>query len=321
MPADLLRYADAGNAACAAEMREDESVFLMGTNPPPELSREFDRARVRRMPISEAMFTGIAVGAAAEGMRPVVMWRNVTFSFVAFDQVANQAAKLRYMSGGQRSFPIVFRCHGGGGDRMAAQHSQSPYSIYAHLPGLKVIVPSNAADAYGLMRAAIRDEDPVVCFEATALDTTAAILPGGDHVLEIGKAHVCRAGSDVTVVAVGLAVQKAEAAAEELSRDGISVELIDLRTVAPLDGATVKESVRRTGRLVVVDEAPALCSVASEVLAVVTEDEESFRALRAPAIRVSGAHVPVPYAPALEDEVLPRADRIALAIRRVMGDG
>ena len=310
-----MKFVAAADAATAVEMRRDERVFVIGTNLPAPLREEFGSERIRQMPISEALITGMAVGAAADGMRPVVLWRNVTFSFVAFDQVANQAAKLRYMSGGQRSFPIVFRCYGGGGLRMAAQHSQSPYSIFAHLAGLKVIVPATPADAYGLMRSAILDDNPVVSFEASILDDTEGDIPSDDHVVPIGAARVIREGDDVSVVTIGAVLNKALTAAAEVAAEGISAEVIDLRSVAPMDVKTIRESVRRTGRLVVVDEAPATCSVSSEVAAVVAEDAKALAGLRSPVHRVTGAHVPVPYAPQLEDEVLPSASRIAVAIR------
>lgn len=314
----LIKFAAAGDAALALEMRRDERVFVMATILPSQLHEEFGPERVRVMPISEALMTGMAVGAAADGMRPVVLWRNVTFGFVAFDQVANQAAKLRYMSGGQRAFPIVFRCAGGGGFRMAAQHSQSPYSIFAHIAGLKVIVPSTPDDLYGLMRAAILDDNPVVSFEARSLDNIESELDDEDHIVPIGKATVVRPGNDVSLIAIGAVLPKVLLAVDEVARDGLSVEVIDLRSIAPMDIEAIRQSVRRTGRLVIVDEAPAMCSASSEIAASVAEDGESLSALRSPIRRVTGAHVPIPYAAELEDEVLPTVGKIAVAIRETV---
>lgn len=313
-----LKFLEALDEGVAEEMRLDEHVFVMGTNPPDRLLREFGSERVRRMPISEALFTGLAVGAACGIMRPIVMWRNATFGFVAFDQLANQAAKLRYMSGGQRAFPILFRCHGGPGIRLAAQHSQSPYAIYAQLPGLKVIAPSTAADALGLIKAAIRDDNPVVSFEASSLDNRNGEVPGGEHIVPLGEAAVVAPGEDVTVVSVGAALPAAAAGARRLGDEGVSVELIDLRSIVPMDKQTIRESVEKTGRVVVVDEAPATCSVAAEIAAVICEDRSAFGALRAPVRRVCGAPTPVPYAPVLEDAVRPDADAVVAAVRDVL---
>lgn len=317
-PPRTLSFLSALDVGMAEEMRRDDRVFVMATNPPPSITDEFGPKRSRRMPISEAAFTGIAVGAAAAGLRPVVMWRNITFGFVAFDQVANQAAKLRYMAGGQRAFPIVFRAYGGGGLRLAAQHSQSPYAIYAHMPGLKVVVPSNAADALGLVKAAIRDDDPVICFEASRLDTTTATIPAGDHVVPLGEARICRTGSDITIVAIGAMVPAALAAADHLDAVGVSAEVIDPRSIVPLDRLAIVESVCKTRRLLVVDEAPSNCSVAAEVAATVAEHREAFAALAAPVVRLCGAATPVPYSPVLEDAVFPNAERVVQTVSEML---
>jgi acetoin:2,6-dichlorophenolindophenol oxidoreductase subunit beta len=313
-----MTFAAALDEAMAQEMREDSGVFCMGTALSVQHLDEFGPRRVRRMPISEPLFTGMAVGAAAVGLRPVVIWRNVTFGFVAFDQVANQAAKLRYMTGGQCSVPMVIRCYGGAGIRLAAQHSQSPYALFAHLPGLKVVAPSNAADAYGLMRAAIRDDNPVMSFESTILDSIEDEIPGPDHVVKLGAAAVAVPGSDVTVVGVGSAMRSVHDAGREALARGISIEIIDLRSIVPLDLETILESVRRTGRLIVVDEAPPMCSVASEICASVAEDEVTSRALRFPVRRVCGGSAPVPYAPVLEDELTPSAGDVLGAVDEMM---
>jgi pyruvate dehydrogenase E1 component beta subunit len=313
-----LSYAAAHELAMAEEMRRDPRVFTMATAPSPALVAEFGSARARRAPISEAAMTGIAVGSAGSGYRPVVHWRSVTFSFVAMDQVVNQACKIRYMFGGQRDFPIVFRTNYMTGTRSAAQHSQTGYAMYAHLAGLKVVLPSRASDALGLLKSAIRDDNPVVCFEASRLDGIEEDVPEGDHLVPIGSAFVRRAGSDVTVVGLGYMVQLALESAEELARDGIAVEVVDPRTLVPLDVESIRRSVQKTGRLIVVDESPASCSMASEIAASVLEDRDTFAALKAPVRRISAASVPVPYSPPLEDFVLPNTARISLAVREIL---
>jgi len=316
--ATTMTYAAALDAAIAAEMRADDSIFLMGTALPAAAIEEFGPARVRVTPISEPGMTGIAVGAASAGKRPVVNWRNITFAMNSFDQVVNQAAKIRYMLNGQTTVPVVFRAVSGGGQRLAAQHSQSPYSMLAHIPGLKVIVPSCAADAYGLMRAAIRDDNPVICFEPGRLMATEEPVDQ-ELVLPLGQAAVRRPGTDVTLVAIGFMVGLAEAAAAELEGDGVSTELIDVRSVAPLDLDSIKASVLRTGRLVVADEAPEICSVASEICAAVASDPECFAALQAPPVRVCGLAAPVPFSASLEDYVLPDRGDVVSGLRRALG--
>jgi pyruvate dehydrogenase E1 component beta subunit len=220
------------------------------------------------------------------------------------------------MFGGQRAFPLVFRAPCGGGERMAAQHSQSPYSIYAHVPGLKVIVPSNPADAMGLMTAAIVDDNPVICLEPARLTMVEGEVDP-DLTVPLGQADIKRTGTDVTVVAVGYMVTLALEAADILRDEGISVEVVDPRTVSPLDADALRESVRRTTRLVVADEAPPMCSMAAEVAASVTEDPETFASLAAPPVRVCGLPVPIPYSAPLEDHVLPDAQAIVEAVRKI----
>ena len=313
-----LTFATALDQAMAEEMRRDERVYIMATTPPPALFKEFGPVRARRTPISEATLTGIAVGSAGCGFRPVVHWRSVTFSFVAFDQVVNQAAKIRYMFGGQRDFPIVFRAYYMNGSRSAAQHSQTGYAMYAHLAGLKVILPSGAADGKGLLKSAIRDNNPVVSFEPGRVDPFEEEVPDGDHLVPIGVAAVKRPGADATVVALGYMVYPALAAAEELAAEGISVEVVDPRTLVPLDLETIRASVCKTGRLIVVDESTPTCSMASEIATVVAEDRDSFHALRAPIRRLCTAAVPIPYSPPMEDFVLPDQARIAAAVRETL---
>jgi pyruvate dehydrogenase E1 component beta subunit len=317
-----LSYGAALESAMFDEMRRDARVYMMATSVPQVLLDEYGPQRVKRMPISEATMTGIAVGSAGCGFRPVVHWRSVTFAFMAFDQVVNQACKIRYMFGGQRDFPIVFRASYGNGTRSAAQHSQTGYALYAHLAGLKVVLPSGAADAKGLLRSAIRDDNPVVCFEPGRADPLEEDVPDGDDALvPIGVAAIKRPGSDVTVVALGYMVYPALAAAEALAAEGVSVEVVDPRTLVPLDVDCIRQSVQKTGRLIVVDESAPTCSMASEIVANVVEDWPTHQALRAPAMRVTMPAVPVPFSPPLEDFVLPDEARVSAAIRDVLGYG
>jgi acetoin:2,6-dichlorophenolindophenol oxidoreductase subunit beta len=306
--------------AVAEEMRRDQRVITMATDFTGDPVAEFGPARVRYTPISEAVLTGMGLGAAGSGFRPVVHWRMVTFSFVAMDQVVNQASKIRYMFGGQANFPVTYRCTTGGGMGLAAQHSQSPYSMWMHLAGLKIILPSTPADAKGLLKSAIRDDNPVVSFECSRLAGVPGPVPDGDHLVPLGIADVKRRGTDVTIVALAFYVQEALAVADALAREGISVEVVDPRTLVPMDVETLRVSVRKTGRLVVVDEAPATCSAASEIAALIAEDPETFRVLKAPIRRVCAVPVPVPYSPPLEQAALPSRDDIKVAVYEVLKD-
>jgi acetoin:2,6-dichlorophenolindophenol oxidoreductase subunit beta len=313
-----ISFTQALDEAVAEEMRRDERVITLGTDFSGDPIKEFGPARVRFTPISESVLTGMGLGAAACGYRMIVNWRMVTFSFVAMDQIVNQASKIRYMFGGQADFPVTYRCSTGGGMGLAAQHSQSPYSMWMHLAGLKIILPATPADAKGLLKSAIRDNNPVVSFECSRLNAVTGPVPDGDHLVPLGVAQVKRAGTDVTVIGLAYYVQEALAVADELAGQGISVEVIDPRTLVPLDVETIRASVRKTGRLVIVDEAPPTCSAASEIAAIVVEDPATFHALRAPVQRVCAASVPVPYSPTLEKAALPDRARIAAAIHRVL---
>jgi acetoin:2,6-dichlorophenolindophenol oxidoreductase subunit beta len=312
-----MTYVAALETAIAEEMRRDERVFHMGTLQPPGLLAEFGERRVRRTPISEAAMTGLGIGAAATGWRPIVNWRAVTFTFGAFDQIVNQAAKLRYMTGGQMSFPVVFRTFYIGGQRSAAQHSQTGYAMFAHVPGLRIVAPSSPADALGLLKAAVRVDDPVVVFEANRLDGLMGDVPDGDHVIPLGVGEVKRAGRDLTIVAIGSMVWPALEAAETLAGEGIEAEVIDPRSLVPLDEGLIRASTQRTGRLLVADESVGTCSMASEIITVCTEDPDTFRALTAPPARVVADPVPIPYSPPLEDHVLPGPDDIMTTARRL----
>jgi pyruvate dehydrogenase E1 component beta subunit len=301
-------------------MRRDPRVITMATDFTGDPSAEFGSARVRYTPISEAVLTGMGLGAAGSGFRPVVHWRMVTFSFVAMDQVVNQASKIRYMFGGQADFPVTYRCTTGGGMGLAAQHSQSPYSMWMHLAGLKIVLPSTPADAKGLLKSAIRDNNPVVSFECSRLAGVTGPVPDGDHLVPLGVAEVKRAGTDVTIVGLAYYVGEALAVAEALAGEGISAEVVDPRTLVPMDVDTLRASVRKTGRLVIVDEAPATCSAASEISALIAEDPETFRVLKAPIRRVCAVPVPVPYSPPLEQAALPSRDDIKAAVYEVLKD-
>jgi pyruvate/2-oxoglutarate/acetoin dehydrogenase E1 component len=293
----------------------------MSTDPIPSLLKEFGDGRIRATPIAEAALTGMAIGAAGSGFRPIVDWRQVTFGFVAMDQIVNQASKIHYMFGGQVRFPILYRAAVGGGTQLAAQHSQSPYSMFMNLAGLKMFLPSTPYDMKGLLKTAIRDNNPVISFESNRLMTRKGPVPDEDYTIPLGKADIKREGGDVTVVALAWLVHEAVAAAEELAPEGISVEVIDPRTLAPLDTQTIRNSVQKTGRLVVADEAGPTAGFSAEVAAVVTEDAATFARLKAPVKRVCALQVPIPYSPVLEDHVFPDRKRIVAGIRELLAGG
>jgi pyruvate dehydrogenase E1 component beta subunit len=313
-----ITFQQALDEAVAEEMRRDPRVFTMATDFTGNPAAEFGPDRVRFTPISEAVLTGMGLGAAGCGFRPIVNWRMVTFSFVAMDQIVNQASKIRYMFGGQADFPVTYRCTTGGGIGLAAQHSQSPYSMWMHLAGLKIILPATPADAKGLLKSAIRDNNPVVSFECSRLAATTGPVPDGDHLVPLGVAEVKRAGADVTIVGLAYYVREALAVADELADEGISAEVVDPRTLVPMDADTLRASVRKTGRVVIVDEAPSTCSAAAEIAALIAEDPETFRALKAPVRRVCAVPVPVPYSPPLEGAALPGRDDIRAAVYEVL---
>ncbi len=314
-----LTYAEAALEAIQEEMRRDPKVFYMATDPLMPLLKEFGPTRMLATPITESAFTGIGIGAAGSGYRPIVGWGLVTFSFVAMDQVVNQASKIHYMFGGQRPFPMVMRAGVGGGGRTAAQHAQCPWSMFMNLAGLKISLPSTPYDVKGLMKSAIRDNNPVIAFESTRLLGLKGPVPAEDYTIPFGKADIKRKGKDVTVVAVAWLVHEALAAAEELEKEGISVEVIDPRTLAPLDTDTIRASVKKTGRLLVADEAGPTAGFSAEVSALATEDASTFKALKAPVKRVCALQVPIPYSPVLEDHVFPDRQKIAAGVREMVG--
>lgn len=313
-----LTYVQAGLEAVAEEMRRDGKIFYMSTDPIVPLLNEFGDKRMKSTPIAEGALTGISIGAAGSGYRPIMDWRQVTFSFVAMDQIVNQAAKIHYMFGGQRTFPILYRANVGGGTRLAAQHCQCPYSMFMNLSGLKMFLPSTPYDLKGLLKTAIRDNNPVISFESNRLLTMKGPVPEGEYTIPLGVADIKRKGSDVTVVAIAWLVHEALAAAEELAKEGISVEVLDPRTLVPLDHAAIRASVQKTGRLVVADEAGPTAGFSAEVAAVATEDPATFARLKAPVRRVCAANVPIPYSPVLEDFVFPDRNRIIAGIRQTL---
>ncbi len=313
-----VTYAQAGIEAVAEEMRRDAKIFYMSTDPIVPLLTEFGDKRMKSTPIAEGALTGISIGAAGSGYRPIMDWRQVTFSFVAMDQIVNQAAKIHYMFGGQRTFPILYRANVGGGTRLAAQHCQCPYSMFMNLSGLKMFLPSTPYDLKGLLKTAIRDNNPVISFESNRLLTMKGPVPDGDYTIPLGVADIKRKGTDVTVVAIAWLVHEALAAADELAKEGISVEVVDPRTLVPMDHAAIRASVQKTGRLVVADEAGPTAGFSAEVAAVATEDPATFAKLKAPVRRVCAANVPIPYSPVLEDFVFPDRKRIIAGIRQTL---
>lgn len=314
-------FLNAVSRAIRDEMRADDRVFVMGEDVRSGIYGdfgvdEFGPERVRDTPISEAGFFGAGIGAAMTGMRPIIEATASTFVYCAMDQIVNQAAKIRYMTGGQASVPIVIRAQVLYGGSAAAHHSDRAWALFAQCPGLKVVVPSTPYDAKGLMTAAIRDEDPVLVFEDSSLWGRREEIPDHDYVVPIGKADIKRAGRDLTIVTLAGAVHESLAAAGTLAAEGISAEVIDLRSVVPLDRDAIIASVRRTGRLIVVDLAPGMCSIASEVSATVVE--AAFEDLRGPILRITAPDIPVPFSPALERLMYPRAEAIVAAARRLV---
>ncbi len=318
-----ITYAEAMLEAFREEMARDEKVFhLCGAlGPLAGLVPDFGEERVRVCPISEDAYVGASIGAAGSGFRPVVSPGMMTFAFNAMDQIVNQMAKIYYMFGGQATFPIVFRASTGGGRSAAAQHSQSPHPMFMNLAGIKLVMPSTPYDAKGLMKSAIRDNNPVVFFEDQILAASAdkSPVPEEEYTVPIGVAEVKRQGTDVTVIAISKMVHQALAAAQEVEKDGVSVEVVDPRTLAPLDKDSLRASVRKTGRVVIVDEACITCGAAAEVAAVLTEDSSTFRALKAPPKRVCAPDVPIPYSPIMEQFCIPDKERVIQGITEVLG--
>ena len=317
-----ITYNEAVMEAFREEMRRDDKVFHMcgGLGPLESLIPEFGEARVRVCPISEEAYVGASIGAAGSGFRPIVSPGMMTFAFTAMDQIVNQMAKIRYMFGGQATFPIVLRASTGGGRSAAAQHSQSPHPMFMNLAGLKLVMPATPYDAKGIMKSAIRDNNPVVFFEDQMLGIRGVKgpVPEEEYTIPLGVADVKREGTDVTVVAISKMVLEALEAAKEVEAEGVSVEVVDPMTLTPMDSGTIRSSVQKTGRVVVVDEACITCSAAAEVTALITEDPVTFRALRAPPKRVCAPDVPIPYSPVMERYCLPDKGRIVQGIKEVL---
>jgi pyruvate dehydrogenase E1 component beta subunit len=321
-----LSYAEAIREALREEMRADGRVFLLGEDiavyggafgVTDGLLDEFGPERVRDTPISEAAITGCAIGAAVTGMRPVVEIQFMDFATLCMEQLVLQAAKMRYMFGGTAQVPMVLRTPGGSGTGAAAQHSESLEAWFAHVPGLKVVAPSTPADAKGLLRASIHDGNPVIFVEHKLLYRTRGPVPEEPYALPLGAAEVKREGRDVTVIATSVMVSRALAAAAALAEEGLSVEVIDPRTLRPLDTQTLVESVKKTGRAVIVYEAVKTLGIGAEIAARIAESD-AFYHLQAPIVRLGGAEVPIPYNRGLERSAVPQVEDIASAVRQVM---
>ncbi|MCC6473890.1 MAG: alpha-ketoacid dehydrogenase subunit beta [Burkholderiales bacterium] len=321
-----LSYRDAVAAGIAQEMRRDQRVVLFGEDIAAAegvfkttvgLLEEFGPRRVRDTPISELAILGAAMGAAMTGLKPVAEIMFSDFLACCWDYVANQIAKTRYMSDGQVSIPLVIRTANGAGVRFGAQHSQSVENWAMAVPGLKVVAPSNAADAKGLLAAAIRDPDPVLFFEHKGLLAGKAEVPDGEHVEPLGQAKVLRRGNDVTLIALAAMVPCALKAADALVREGIAATVVDVRCLVPLDARTLLAEAARTGRVFTVEENPRLCGWGAEIASII--HEECFSALKQPVVRITTPHVPLPAADRLEDSVLPSPERVASEVRRALG--
>jgi pyruvate dehydrogenase E1 component beta subunit len=322
----MMTYRDAIREALREALRSDQRVFLMGEDVGRYggsfkvtfgLLEEFGPERVRDTPLSESTFLGAGIGAALGGMRPIVEIMTVNFSLLALDQIVNNAATLRHMSGGQLGVPLVVRMATGGGRQLAAQHSHSLEGWFAHIPGIKVVAPATAADAKGLLLAALRDADPVFVFEHATLYPVEGEVDENAPPAKLGEALVRRSGDAVTLITYGGSLGKTLEAADQLAVGGIEAEVIDLRSLRPLDGATVLTSVAKTHRAVIVDEGWRMCSFAAEVSAQIMEG--GFYSLDAPVARVCSAEVPMPYAKHMEDAALPQAATIVRTVREMLG--
>ncbi|MBU1149359.1 MAG: alpha-ketoacid dehydrogenase subunit beta [Proteobacteria bacterium] len=335
MTTRTITYREAINEAIRTEMRRDSAVILMGEDVAggaathleekgeeawggdlgvtKGLVQEFGRSRVRDTPISESAFIGAAVGAASTGLRPIAELMFVDFLGVCLDQIFNQGGKMRYMFGGKAKVPMVIRTLYGAGFRAAAQHSAVLYSIFTHMPGLKVVTPSTPYNAKGLLIAAIRDDDPVIYMEHLVLLDSSGPVPEGEYIVPIGKAEIARPGKDVTVVAIGRMRLFAMQAAEALAKDGIDVEVVDPQSLSPLDESTILESVKKTHRLVVVDEGNPRCSVANDIVTLAAQ--QAFAYLDSAPRTVTAPHTPVPFSPPLEDAYIPSPAKIVAAVK------
>jgi len=320
-----IQFREAICEAMSEEMRRDESIYLIGEevaeyNGAYKASKgmldEFGAKRVIDTPIAESGFSGIAIGSAMNGNRPIVEYMTFNFSLVAVDQIINNAAKMRQMSGGQFNIPIVFRGPTGSAGQLGATHSQAFENWFANTPGLKVVIPSNPYDAKGLLKAAIRDDDPVIFMESEQMYGDKGEVPDGEYILPLGVADIKRAGTDVTVVSFGKIIKEAFIAADILQKEGISIEIIDLRTIRPMDHQAIIASVKKTNRLVILEESWPFGSIASEITYQV--QEQAFDFLDAPIQRITTADTPAPYSPVLLDEWLPSAKDVVAAVKKVL---
>jgi len=320
-----IQFREAIQQAMSEEMRKDDTIYLMGEevaeyNGAYKASKgmldEFGPDRVIDTPISELGFSGIGIGSAMNGNRPIIEFMTFNFALVGIDQIINNAAKMRQMSGGQFNIPIVFRGPTGSAGQLAATHSQAFESWFANCPGLKVIVPSNPYDAKGLLKAAIRDDDPVIFMESEQMYGDKGEVPEEDYIIPIGVADIKREGTDVTIVSFGKIIKEAYKAADELEEDGISCEIIDLRTVRPLDYEAIYKSVKKTNRLVILEEAWPFGNVATEITYKVQEN--AFDYLDAPIIKINTADTPAPYSPELFKNWLPNSEDVVKAVRKVL---
>jgi pyruvate dehydrogenase E1 component beta subunit len=321
----VIQFREALREAMNEEMRRDKDIFLIGEevaeyNGAYKVSQgmleEFGEKRIIDTPIAELGFAGIAVGAAMNGLRPIVEFMTFNFSLVAIDQVINSAAKMYQMSGGQFNMPMVFRGPTASAGQLGAQHSQAFENWYANCPGLKVVVPSNPYDAKGLLKTAIRDNDPVIFMESEQMYGDKGEVPEEEYLIPIGKAVIKREGTDVTIVSFGKIIKVAYAAADELAKDGINVEIIDLRTVRPIDYDAIIESVKKTNRLVIVEEAWPLANISTEITYMV--QKRAFDYLDAPIIRINTADTPLGYAPTFVEAFLPSVKQVMDAVKSVM---
>ncbi|KKI91980.1 pyruvate dehydrogenase [Bacillus sp. SA1-12] len=335
----IISVSNAINEAMKLAMRRDQNVILLGEDVAggaavdhlqddeawggvlgvtKGLVQEFGRDRILDTPIAEAGYMGAAMAAAATGLRPIAELMFNDFIGSCLDQVLNQGAKFRYMFGGKAQVPVTIRTTHGAGFRAAAQHSQSLYALFTSMPGIKVVVPSTPYDAKGLLLAAIEDNDPVIYFEDKTLYNTTGEVPEGYYTIPLGKADVKREGSDVTIVAIGKQVHTALTAAEQLTKKGIELEVVDPRSLSPLDSETILKSVEKTSRLIVIDEANPRCSMATDIAAMVAD--EGFDLLDAPIKRITAPHTPVPFSPPLEDLYLPTPEKVIAVVSELLGD-
>jgi acetoin:2,6-dichlorophenolindophenol oxidoreductase subunit beta len=313
-----ITYEQASTEAIQEEFRRNPRTVHLSTDLAADLQKEFGAERIRVTPIAENSFVGASIGLAGSGFRTVSNLRMATFGFVALDQLLNHAAKITYMFGGQAKFPILYRMTVGAGFSGAAEHSISPYAMFMNSPGLKIILPTTPYDVKGLLKTALRENNPVISFEHFLLGKTRGEVPEEEYFIPFGEAAIRRKGSDVTIVALARMVFVALEAADELANQGISVEVIDPRTLIPLDKESILKSVRKTGRLVVVDEACQTCGAAAEIVAFTTADKATFKKLQSAPARVCGLDIPIPFSPPMEKFAIPDKEKIIEAVKGVM---